>query len=316
LIHVCYSHSYKTQTKIIMILLVVLTITFFSSIHTEKTPGQVLDEKFRVIEKNYSVNAITQISLLEDLKKKYLQLEQDIKVFKIIHGACAPCTAVHGTSEYCDCRNLEPKQDCLEFYQAGVKVNGMYKIIAEKFTSRYAFCDQISDGGGWTVFQRRKDGSTDFYRNWQEYKNGFGHLESELWFGNENLHDLTKTANAPKKSTLMINMKINEKKIWAKYNSFEISNEASKYVLNVSGFSGNTTDRFGPHNGMMFSTHDSDNDVWRNNCASAHKGGWWYHDCHYSHLNGVYGDRSCNGITWPSCSGYPTFTTMKVRRNI
>jgi len=299
-----------------MILLVVLTITFFSSIHTEKTPGQVLDEKFRVIEKNYSVNAITQISLLKDLKKKYLQLEQDIKVFKIIHGACAPCTSVRGTTDYCDCRNLEPKQDCLEFYQAGVKVDGMYKIVAEKFTSRYAFCDQTSDGGGWTVFQRRKDGSTNFYRNWQEYKNGFGHLESELWFGNENLHDLTKTENAPKKSTLMINIKKNGAKIWAKYNSFEISNETSKYVLSVSGFSGNTSDQLRYHNGMMFSTHDNDNDQSSQNSASTYNGGWWFGDGYYSYLNGLYGDRTCKGISWTSCNESPTFTKMKVRRNI
>jgi len=299
-----------------MILQVVLTITFFSSINTEKTPGQVLDEKFRVIEKNCSVNAITQINLLKDLKKKFLQLEQEIKVLKIINGACAPCTVVHGTTDYCDCRNLEQKQDCLEFYLAGVKVDGIYKIVAEKFTSRYAFCDQTSDGGGWTVFQRRKDGSTNFYRNWQEYKNGFGNLESEFWFGNENLYDLTKTENALKKSTLMINMKINGTNVWAKYNSFVIGNEYLKYVLHVSGFSGNTSDRFGRHNGMMFSTHDSDNDIGVRNCASTYKGGWWYRDCDYSHLNGVYRDRTCNGINWPSCSVFPAFTTMKVRRNI
>lgn len=34
------------------------------------------------------------------------------------------------------------------------------------------------------VFQRRKDGSTDFYRGWTDYENGFGDLENEFWLGN------------------------------------------------------------------------------------------------------------------------------------
>lgn len=41
------------------------------------------------------------------------------------------------------------------------------------------------------MVQNRYEGSVDFYRDWHDYKHGFGNIGGEFWLGLEKLHILT-----------------------------------------------------------------------------------------------------------------------------
>ena len=56
------------------------------------------------------------------------------------------------------------------------------------------------------VFQRRQDGSEDFYRNWTDYKNGFGNLIGEFWLGK--LHTLCSPRHYGVCVVLLHNLKL------------------------------------------------------------------------------------------------------------
>ncbi|XP_045156938.2 microfibril-associated glycoprotein 4-like [Mercenaria mercenaria] len=160
-------------------------------------------------------------------------------------------------------------------------------------------CDQVTDGGGWTVFQRRKDGSVEFERKWADYKAGFGNLEGEFWLGNDNIHLLTATGN----HELRIDMEDFEgNKAYAKYSSFRIKSQSDNYAIEVSGYSGDAGDSLKVHNGREYSTTDRDNDGYSTSCAKKYRGAWWYSGCHHSNLNGIYYNRAnCprrKGIIW------------------
>ena len=181
------------------------------------------------------------------------------------------------------------------------------------FLCLQVYCDQ-----GWTVIQRRMDGSVDFYRNWTDYVEGFGNLQGEFWLGLHKINRLAASTN-----NLRVNMEdFHGTKKWAFYAEFRVGNEITKYRLHVKGYRGSAGDSLRLHNGMKFTTKDRDNDVYRlYNCAVANKGAWWYSFCHTSNLNGLYligpHDSIGTGVNWHRFRGYHyslKTTEMEIRR--
>ena len=88
---------------------------------------------------------------------------------------------------------LAGAKNCAELYNAGVRSNGVYLIDPDGSGDFHVYCDQTTSGGDWTVFQKRLDGSVDFYRTWDSYKYGFGNTYSEFWLGLESIRRLTNS---------------------------------------------------------------------------------------------------------------------------
>ncbi|XP_067038021.1 microfibril-associated glycoprotein 4-like [Acropora muricata] len=227
-------------------------------------------------------------ALLMKLKKQLLQIERDIKTLK-------------GTPNF----DKAPKRNCAELYKSGKRISGVYTIDPDGLGPFDVFCDQKTAGGGWTVFQKRLDGSVNFYRGWSDYKRGFGNLNGEYWLGLDKIYRLTKLKN-----TLRVDLEDTKgKTAYAAYEMFAVANERAKYKLSLGKYSGTAGDSLSYHRGSPFSTKDSDNDSSSSeHCAVRVRGAWWYKSCHYSNLNGIYhrGKHSsyADGVNWYHWKGY------------
>ncbi|XP_071980004.1 ficolin-1-A-like [Engystomops pustulosus] len=207
-------------------------------------------------------------------------------------------------------------KNCKELQEQGEVLSDWYTIYPASGKPLQVLCDMHTDGGGWTVFQRRSDGSVDFYRDWNSYKAGFGSRLNEFWLGNENLHTLTSTGTWE----LRVDLKDFEyRKYYAKYSSFQILGENENYKLLLGSFKeGDAGDSMDVHGNMSFSTKDRDSTS--DQCPSVYKGAWWYYKCHHSNLNGLYlggqHESYADGINWSRGKGFHysyKFTEMKIR---
>ncbi|XP_059423508.1 mucin-3A isoform X1 [Carassius carassius] len=205
--------------------------------------------------------------------------------------------------------------DCSEVQLNGMKESGEAEIYPEGKDEEpvWVYCDMETDGGGWTVFQRRMDGSTDFFRTWRDYSKGFGSLSGEFWLGNDILHPLTSRTPM----SLRIDLRSGNDTAFAHYANFSISSETNHYEIELSGYFGTAGDSMKYHNRRPFSTKDRDPNTLSIHCAKAYLGGWWYKNCYKANLNGLYASYSDNkGVVWIDWKGKDAslpFTEMKLR---
>ena len=124
---------------------------------------------------------------------------------------------------------------CTDLYHKGIKQNGVYAIDPDGLGAFKVRCDMTTSRGGWTIFQRRMDGSVDFYRGWTDYKKGFGNPSGEFWLGLDKIHRLSKSGQ----NVLRVDLEDFENETrYAKYSTFAIANETYQYKLTVGGYSG------------------------------------------------------------------------------
>ncbi|XP_019638208.1 PREDICTED: fibrinogen-like protein 1 [Branchiostoma belcheri] len=184
--------------------------------------------------------------------------------------------------------------DCSEIHTAqamfGQIASGVFSIKPAHVNDPISvYCDQTTDGGGWTVIQRRFDGSLEFFRKIGAYQGGFGDSSGEYWLGLDNIYHIT-AQNAYELYIELEDWSGNVK--FARYSSFSVG-PGDDYALSVGGYSGTAGDGFYltgsyTNNGMKFSTRWYDRDTDSGSMAEYFGGGWWYGSGSRSNLNGPY----------------------------
>lgn len=211
-------------------------------------------------------------------------------------------------------------RDCSDHLLRGKTRSGLYLVTPDLRSSSFqVFCDMELDGGGWTLLQRRQDGSVSFNRSWVEYQAGFGVLDGgEFWLGNNKMHLLTRDRDMELRVELEDFDGVTEH---AQYEHFRVASERLRYRLTVGGYSGTAGDalRFSKtydHHNRAFTTPDRDNDRYPSgNCGAYYSSGWWFDACMAANLNGKYYFGKYKGVrdgifwgTWHNISTeyYPT----------
>ena len=194
--------------------------------------------------------------------------------------------------------------DCADWMNRGYNQSGVYWIYHERNKFK-VWCDMHPEHGIARIkIQARFDGSVDFYRNWEEYRTGFGDPKGEYWLGLENIHKLTHGRSMEIKLEAY---SFQDEKNHAVYRNFWIEDEANYYRLHAGIFErGHDGDNWLFGDNMEFSTKDVERDISANmNCAVKYPSGWWHSACFYMNFNGVYRQTEtapspAEGIVWSS----------------
>nr|XP_039266587.1 fibrinogen-like protein 1 isoform X2 [Styela clava] len=164
----------------------------------------------------------------------------------------------------------------------GMKPEKFLESTVHRYLKRF-YRDLMTDDGGWVVFQRRMDGSENFYREWYYYKK---------WIWKYNWRILAWSCIS---------------------RTFSIGDSSTNYRLTIGQYSGNAGDslRHSQHQGQSFTTRDEDHDSTSGNCAVNFEGAFRYGGCHATNLNELYiaGGKAEYGISvvWWTWKGHIQF---------
>ncbi|XP_023031419.1 ficolin-2 isoform X2 [Drosophila willistoni] len=193
---------------------------------------------------------------------------------------------------------------------------GPFKIALPGLEPFEILCDYEITGAGYTVIASRSNVELNFFRNWTEYKRGFGNYSGDFFIGLDKLHAITKS----QPYELYIHLEDFEGNTrFARYDEFYIESENALYKLSTLGtYTGDAGDSLGAHKGKNFTTYDNDNNSEeKNNCAIGQFGAWWFGGCPASNLFGMYyaGQPASypTGIVWYYWRGTTySYKTMKM----
>ncbi|XP_016058918.1 PREDICTED: angiopoietin-related protein 4 [Miniopterus natalensis] len=213
-------------------------------------------------------------------------------------------------------------RDCQELFEEGERQSGLFQIQPQGSLPFLVNCKMSSDGG-WTIIQRRQDGSVDFNQPWEAYKTGFGDPQGEFWLGLEKMHLIL----GDRGSHLAVQLQDWEGNAKSLQFPIRLGGEDTAYSLQLTA---PMASELGPTTvtpsglSLPFSTWDQDHDLSRDkNCAKSLSGGWWFGTCGHSNLNGQYfrsiprqQQQRKKGIFWKTWRGryYPLqATTMLIQ---
>ncbi|XP_067944990.1 angiopoietin-related protein 2-like [Watersipora subatra] len=175
-------------------------------------------------------------------------------------------------------------QDCQDAFEKGERNSGAVYILRPDPNWRLirAVC-QFDHESGWTVIQRRLDGTVNFYRGWNEYVDGFGEINGEYSIvlaagqrietfikqgkgGLEGLYYLTR-----KNRKLNIYMEAHDGEFrTANYSTFYVDDASDDYRSHIAGYTGDAGDSFTLHNNRKFETYDHKT----SHCPVTYQGFW------------------------------------------
>ena len=140
------------------------------------------------------------------------------------------------------------------------------------------YCDMETDGGGWTVIQRRNAsmGWVNFTRGIADYEKGFGDLDGEFWMGLKKIYELTNRQSVAMKVSVWDS---NGRYYYWNYPLFRINTRNNWYSLSTSMTVGRGSANYSPFGYEGRSTYFFAYDYYSsNNCGFSRQSGWWYYN--------------------------------------